>query len=172
MSAYKSQTLGATPSSLTSVFQKLMEETFLPWQDILLPTLYGAESVQVQNAWEPMLYTSSKGFCQSPEGISKDARFCSPQYSHLLLEGWGPISYAREFDLTPCFEQGVLVPVCLLFLLVFGLARIWSSAKLSNAGAYQAPIRGKKSSFILSSKIVSSLCRSAALETHKVHSGL
>ena len=139
-----------------------MEETFLPWQDILLPTLYGAESVQVKDAWEPMLYASSKGFCQSPEGISKDARFCLPQYSHLVLEGWGPISYAREFDLTPCFEQGVLVPACLLFLLVFGLQRIWSLVKLSNAGAYQAPIRGQKSLFILLSKIVSSLRLSTA----------
>ena len=24
-------------------------------------------------------------------------------------EGWGPISYIRPFDITPCFEEGVIL---------------------------------------------------------------
>ena len=28
-------------------------------------------------------------------------------------EGWGPVSLVRDFDLTPCFEEGVLFPAVL-----------------------------------------------------------
>lgn len=69
-------------------------------------------------------------------------------------EGWGPISQKRDFDLTPCFEQGVAIPLCLLFLIVSALPRIW---QLVNVSASQEPkaVIGKKSQILLFAKLVS-----------------
>lgn len=36
-------------------------------------------------------------------------------------EGWGPVSQLREFDLTPCFEEGILLSTLLVVLLVSAL---------------------------------------------------
>ncbi|THH19236.1 hypothetical protein EW146_g1884 [Bondarzewia mesenterica] len=41
-------------------------------------------------------------------------------------EGWGPLSRLRQFDLTPCFEEGIILPIPLIVLLVTALFRIWS----------------------------------------------
>ncbi|KAF8638952.1 hypothetical protein AX16_010426 [Volvariella volvacea WC 439] len=40
-------------------------------------------------------------------------------------EGWGPISPHRDFDLTICFEEGVVLPFLLLFLALGATWRIW-----------------------------------------------
>lgn len=40
-------------------------------------------------------------------------------------EGWGPLSL-RPFDLTPCFEEGIIFPIPLVLLLVSALFRSWS----------------------------------------------
>lgn len=40
-------------------------------------------------------------------------------------EGWGPVSRLRAFDLTPCFEEGVLISVPLGSLIVLSLIRVY-----------------------------------------------
>ncbi|KAF9779193.1 metal resistance protein YCF1 [Thelephora terrestris] len=42
-------------------------------------------------------------------------------------EGWGPVSRLREFDLTPCFEEGILLSTLLVLLLVVSLFRLWAT---------------------------------------------
>ena len=44
---------------------------------------------------------------------------------HGRHEGWGPVSALREFDLTPCFEEGILLSTLLVLLLVVSLFRLW-----------------------------------------------
>ncbi|KZV64400.1 P-loop containing nucleoside triphosphate hydrolase protein [Peniophora sp. CONT] len=39
-------------------------------------------------------------------------------------EGWGPVSHLRKFDLTPCFEQGVVLPTLLVILLAAGAVQV------------------------------------------------
>ncbi|KAF8513407.1 P-loop containing nucleoside triphosphate hydrolase protein [Hysterangium stoloniferum] len=39
-------------------------------------------------------------------------------------EGWGPVSQDRDFDLTVCFEEGVLIPGILSLLLGVGFIRV------------------------------------------------
>ena len=39
-------------------------------------------------------------------------------------EGWGPVSGLRKFDLTPCFEQGVVLPTLLVILLAAGCMQV------------------------------------------------
>jgi hypothetical protein len=44
---------------------------------------------------------------------------------HGHREGWGPVSTLREFDLTPCFEEGIILSTLLVVLLVVSLFRLW-----------------------------------------------
>ncbi|KAA1470346.1 P-loop containing nucleoside triphosphate hydrolase protein [Dentipellis sp. KUC8613] len=41
-------------------------------------------------------------------------------------EGWGPVSRLRDFDLTPCFEEGIVLPTILLVLGFVSVFRVWS----------------------------------------------
>lgn len=41
-------------------------------------------------------------------------------------EGWGPASRLRPFDLTPCFEEGVLLSGLLVVYVVLGIFRCWA----------------------------------------------
>ena len=45
-------------------------------------------------------------------------------------EGWGPVSRLRPFDLTPCFEEGILFSVPLGSLIVLGLIRVYQLYQL------------------------------------------
>ena len=45
-------------------------------------------------------------------------------------EGWGPISQLRPFDLTPCFEEGVLFSIPLGSLIALSLVRAYQLRKL------------------------------------------
>lgn len=45
-------------------------------------------------------------------------------------EGWGPVSRLRPFDLTPCFEEGVLFSVPLGSLIVLSLFRVYQLGQL------------------------------------------
>lgn len=79
--------------------------------------------------------------------------------------GWGPVSPYREFDLTPCFEHGVLIPTCLLFLFVVGLVRVRYLAKaaaLVQSDESRRLLRGRKSLFFLWAKTVSESSHSKA----------
>ncbi|PPQ65474.1 hypothetical protein CVT26_000114 [Gymnopilus dilepis] len=42
------------------------------------------------------------------------------------IEGWRPVSRLRDFDLTPCFEEGVLISSCLAVAFIFCLVRSFS----------------------------------------------
>ena len=42
-------------------------------------------------------------------------------------EGWGPVSTRREFDLTPCFEEGIILSTLLAILLIVSLFRLWGT---------------------------------------------
>ncbi|CAO3622955.1 unnamed protein product [Cunninghamella blakesleeana] len=44
-------------------------------------------------------------------------------------EGWGPFSEERVPDFTFCFEESVIMLIPSVFLLVFGMARIWTLSK-------------------------------------------
>jgi len=48
---------------------------------------------------------------------------CRTTY-HGHREGWGPVSTLREFDLTPCFEDGIVLSTLLVVLLVVSLFRL------------------------------------------------
>ena len=43
---------------------------------------------------------------------------------HGHREEWGPVSTLREFDLTPCFEEGIILSTLLVLLLVVSLFRL------------------------------------------------
>ncbi|TFY72025.1 hypothetical protein EVG20_g1007 [Dentipellis fragilis] len=64
-------------------------------------------------------------------------------------EGWGPVSRLHDFDLTPCFEEGIILPTILLFLGFVSVFRIWS---LKRAPPYKR--QGKFSVWLLRLKIV------------------
>lgn len=51
---------------------------------------------------------------------------CRTTY-HGHREGWGPVSTLREFDLTPCFEEGIVLSTLLVVLLVVSLFRLWGT---------------------------------------------
>lgn len=44
-------------------------------------------------------------------------------------EGWGPFSRIRTPDFTPCFEDSVVMMVPAVFLMVFGIVRLWQLSK-------------------------------------------
>lgn len=64
-------------------------------------------------------------------------------------DGWGPVSRDRDFDLTLCFEQGVLLPTLFGVLFVLELAR---SLSLTRKNALPRGIRSRR---VLKAKIVS-----------------
>jgi len=55
---------------------------------------------------------------------------CRTTY-HGHHEGWGPVSTLREFDLTPCFEEGIVLSNILLVLLVVSLFRLWQTKSVT-----------------------------------------
>ena len=63
-------------------------------------------------------------------------------------EGWGPVSPIRDFDLTPCFEEGILQSTLLVVLLAFGMFRTYSLTRLEDRK------RSGKSRWLLNTKIV------------------
>lgn len=64
-------------------------------------------------------------------------------------DGWGPVSHVRDFDLTLCFEQGVLLPTLFGVLFVLGFAR---ALVLTRDDALHHTARSRR---ILSAKLVS-----------------
>ncbi|KAI0788813.1 metal resistance protein YCF1 [Abortiporus biennis] len=63
-------------------------------------------------------------------------------------EGWGPVSALRQFDLTPCFEEGIILSTLLVIFTVFAVFRSFA--------LYRLPVhpRCKKSVWILRAKLV------------------
>lgn len=47
------------------------------------------------------------------------------------IEGWGPVSRLRPFDLTPCFEEGILFSVPLGSLIILSLIRVYQLYRLA-----------------------------------------
>ncbi|KAI0305966.1 metal resistance protein YCF1 [Multifurca ochricompacta] len=70
-------------------------------------------------------------------------------------EGWGPVSRLRPFDLTPCFQEGVLFSTPLTFFLLLGLFRSWNLCRISSLQRSQ-----KLNTWILWAKLVilASIC--------------
>ena len=46
------------------------------------------------------------------------------------LEGWRIVSWLREFDLTLCFEEGIILTSLLTILLLSALCRIFTLTRL------------------------------------------
>lgn len=64
-------------------------------------------------------------------------------------EGWGPVSRLREFDLTPCFEEGIVLSTLLVALLIISLFRLWG---IKSEHIHTLTIR---STSVLNAKLVS-----------------
>ena len=64
-------------------------------------------------------------------------------------EGWGPVSPIRDFDLTPCFEEGILLSTLAVLLTVSGLNKVHALWSLEDRP------RSNKSRWLLGAKIVS-----------------
>lgn len=60
----------------------------------------------------------------APLPVTLSMATCRSTY-HGHREGWGPVSTLREFDLTPCFEEGIILSTLLVILLVASLFRLW-----------------------------------------------
>lgn len=63
-------------------------------------------------------------------------------------EAWGPVSRLRPFDLTPCFEQGVVLSSILVIFTVFAVFRCYT---LRHFDVFP---RCRKSVLVLRSKLV------------------
>lgn len=63
-------------------------------------------------------------FSPPPTVFASTMATCRTAY-HGHLEGWGPVSTLREFDFTPCFEEGIVLSTLVVALLVLSLFRIW-----------------------------------------------
>ena len=87
---------------------------------------------------------------------------CRTAY-HGHHEGWGPVSKSREFDLTPCFEEGVLLSTLLVVLLVVSLFRLWG-IKPDPVGRINALTT--RSASILKGKLVCFVVAPASLSSH------
>lgn len=66
-------------------------------------------------------------------------------------EGWGPVSTLREFDFTPCFEEGILLSTLYVVLFVVSLFRLWG-IKSKTAG--RAPTLTTWSALALRAKLI------------------
>jgi ATP-binding cassette subfamily C (CFTR/MRP) protein 1 len=53
-----------------------------------------------------------------------------PDHTCHHSEGWGPVSRFRPFDLTSCFEEGILFSVPLGSLIVLSLVRVYQLYRL------------------------------------------
>ena len=76
---------------------------------------------------------------------------CTSAY-HGHREGWGPVSTLREFDLTPCFEEGIILPTLLVVLLLVSLSRLWRT----RSGVVNRTLTSRSAS-VLTAKLVRSL---------------
>lgn len=65
-------------------------------------------------------------------------------------EGWGPVSPIRTFDLTPCFEEGIVLSTVLVLFLVAAAPRCW----VLSSDAVRT--RSRKSVWVLRIKLVRS----------------
>ncbi|KAF8317395.1 hypothetical protein DL93DRAFT_2125118 [Clavulina sp. PMI_390] len=115
---------------------------FLPWPNVVLAGLEHRYAASLE-AFNAMSFKPTKtgGLCHSKEG-------------------WGPVSPSRDFDLTHCFEYGILIPALLGLLVLFGLPRAYVIWKRSTAMAEDPTaqmLRGKKSLFFLWSKMSKAL---------------
>ena len=63
-------------------------------------------------------------------------------------EGWGPVSHLRPFDLTPCFEEGVILSSILVVFAVLALFRCYALR------SFDPHPRGRKSRWLLRTKLV------------------
>jgi ATP-binding cassette, subfamily C (CFTR/MRP), member 1 len=64
-------------------------------------------------------------------------------------EQWGPVSRLRDFDLTPCFEEGFLLPGLLAVYIFLQLFRI-----LVLNSQFENLERSRKSVWVLRAKLV------------------
>ena len=63
-------------------------------------------------------------------------------------ESWGPVSRLRQFDLTPCFEEGIILSSILAVFAVLAVFRIFVLR------SFKSHSRCKKSRVILWAKLV------------------
>jgi len=90
---------------------------------------------------------------------------CRTTY-HGPREGWGPVSALREFDLTPCFEEGIILSTLLVVLLVVSLFRLWETKSVTVNRALT-----RRSASVLKAKLVCS-CVMLLVPTANVFSQL
>ena len=64
------------------------------------------------------------------------------------FEGWGPVSHIRQFDLTPCFEEGIILSSLLVVFIAFAAFRCHALR------SYDPYPRCRKSVHILRAKLV------------------
>ena len=64
------------------------------------------------------------------------------------IEGWGPVSQQRQFDLTPCFEEGGLQSTILILFAISAAFSCWTLGRANNL------TRSRKSVWILRGKLV------------------
>lgn len=69
-------------------------------------------------------------------------------------EGWGPVSTFREFDLTPCFEEGIVLSTLLVVLLVVSLFRLWG---IKSKALERIHTLTSRSALVLNAKLVRSV---------------
>ncbi|KZT65750.1 multidrug resistance-associated ABC transporter [Daedalea quercina L-15889] len=63
-------------------------------------------------------------------------------------EGWGPISTARPFDFTPCFEEGILLSTLLVFFAIAATFRCWALRR------WEVLPRSRRSVWVLRAKLI------------------
>ena len=73
---------------------------------------------------------------------------CRTTY-HGHREGWGPVSTLRVFDLTPCFEEGIILSTLLVILLVVSLSRLCETKSVTVSRALTS-----RSASVLKAKLV------------------
>lgn len=78
---------------------------------------------------------------------------CRTTY-HGHHEGWGPVSTLREFDLTPCFEEGIVLSTLLVALLVVSVFRLWG---IKSEPLERIQTLTSRSASVLNAKLVRSL---------------
>ena len=96
----------------------------------------------------------------SPFLVAFSMATCRTNY-HGHREGWGPVSTLREFDLTPCFEEGILLSTLLAVLLVVSLFRLWETKSV----AVNRTLTSRSAS-VLKAKLV---CSVITLPSHSSH---
>jgi hypothetical protein len=95
-------------------------------------------------------FISSARENRTPSSLSSSCSLSVPMHMGACRdrEGWSPVSDLRSFDLTPCFEEGIILSTLLVVLLILGAYRSWSLRSL--------PVteRSRKSIWILRAKLV------------------